>query len=337
MSSPEVRVTENAQRRKQLVLAVRVVASIAGLVWVFSRVRFEDVMHAMQRVSPVGFAFACLTTCANLVLSSIRWRILLAAYGARTLPPLRELVTLNFIGFFYNTCLPGGVGGDVVRGVASRRAFGPEGATRAVAVVFVERVVGLVGLLLVVAAASFLYPLPSEDPRMVTYGSLLGGLAGLAGVGVLAVGARLAPQAPAPLRRVLEKFPPITNKGAFALGILLSLGTQSLVVVTGHAIVGSLSSVVALRHSFVVVPLAMATAFLPFLVGGTGAREAVFSQLYSSVGMPAADASAAGFVVFLSQVLVALTGAFLPLPKTPAADATSEAADGALPERASQS
>ena len=66
-----------------------------------------------------------------------------------------------------------------------------------------------------------------------------------------------------------------------------------------------------LANSFVAIPLAMATAFLPFLVGGTGAREMAFVALYASVGVPAEDAIAASLLVYSTQLAVGAIGAFL--------------------------
>jgi uncharacterized membrane protein YbhN (UPF0104 family) len=105
----------------------------------------------------------------------------------------------------------------------------------------------------------------------------------------------------------------------FIVAILLSLVTQTGVAWTGHVIVHSLAPSITLLNSLVVVPLAMATTFLPFLVGGTGAREAVFAQLYGPLGVSEPDATAAGLLIWFSQIVVALVGGVLPLPDKPKA------------------
>lgn len=271
-----------------------------------------------MRVSPWAFAIACGSTALNLVVGSVRWRMLLSAYGAPNVLPLATLVRLNYLGFFYNTCLPGGVGGDFVRGYASRVAFGEGGTAGAGAVVLVDRVLGLVGLLLVVAVTASVFPLPVAESVPVGLLAIVGIALGASTILAIAGGRTLATRLPGALRRHAERLPRIRHPIPFVAAILLSLVTQTGVAWTGHVIVASLAPEVALSTSLVVVPLAMATAFLPFLVGGTGAREEVFARLYGPVGVPAAEAVAASLLVWSTQIAVALVGGLLPMPTTTA-------------------
>jgi uncharacterized membrane protein YbhN (UPF0104 family) len=308
VSEEEARRTKS---RARIFFAVRMAVTIAAFAWILSHVDLVAIATAAQRVSPFAFVLACALTSVNLVVGSFRWRALLSAYGAHAIPPFATLVRLNFVGFFYNTWLPGGLGGDAVRGVASRDAFGPEGTTGALAVVFVERVLGLVGLLLVVAVTSTLFPLPSRDPSTITLGSGGGVLVGVLTIAALAAGARLGGWLPSPLARIASRLPRIGRPAPFLLAVLLSLATQTIGALTGHVIVVSMAPQVTLATSFVAIPLAMATAFLPFLVGGTGAREMAFVALYASVGVPAEDAVAASLLVYSTQLAVGAIGAFL--------------------------
>lgn len=307
--------------KKRTWLVVRIVVTVAAFAWVLLRSDLGSVGTALMSISPLALLVAAALTMGNLVVGAARWRVMLAAYGAAHLPPLGELVRLNYIGFFYNTWLPGGVGGDVVRAVASRRAFGDEGTTGAAAVVFVDRVLGLTGLFLVVASTALVHPLHGADDRLVLVGSALGIVVSVAAVVAIALSRRLAPHLPGRIGAIVGRLPAIVRFGPFAVALLLSIVTQTVVALTGHAIVSALAPSVGLSSSLVVVPLAMATAFLPFLVGGTGAREEVFAQLYGAVGVPAGSAVAASLLVYVTQLLVGLIGAALPAPAATPADA----------------
>jgi uncharacterized membrane protein YbhN (UPF0104 family) len=325
--------TDSARQRRNVMLAVRIGTTLAAIAYVALRVDVRAVGGALLRVSPLAFVVACASTAMNLVVGSVRWRILLRAYGAPHVPPLGTLVRLNYIGFFYNTCLPGGVGGDVVRGYASRAAFGEGGVTGAGAVVLVDRVLGLVGLLLVVAFTATVFPLPVAESNHVTAISLAGIAVSAGAVVAIALGRTLAPRLPSVLRKYAEQLPAIVHYGPFGIAIVLSLVTQSVVAWTGHVIVGSLAPTVSLTDSLVVVPLAMATAFLPFLVGGTGAREEVFARLYGPLGVAESDAVAASLLVWFTQIVVALVGGVLPLPSSGAAPTTPESTPTSTPGR----
>jgi uncharacterized protein (TIRG00374 family) len=140
--------------RGRVLTVVRVAVTLAAFGWVFSRVDLSALGAAFGRVPWTSLALAVALTLGNLGVGSLRWRTLLSAFGASRIPSMASLYRLNVIGFFYNVWLPGGVGGDVVRGIASREAFGEAGATGSVAVVFVERVLGLVGLLALAAVTA---------------------------------------------------------------------------------------------------------------------------------------------------------------------------------------
>ncbi len=314
-------------RRKRVMMLLRIGTTVGAIAYVISRVDVSAVGSALLRVSPLAFVVACVSTALNLVVGSLRWQILLRAYGAPHVPPLGTLVRLNYIGFFYNTCLPGGVGGDVVRGYASRAAFGEEGVTGAGAVVLVDRVLGLVGLLLVVAFTATVFPLPVAESNHVTAIALAGIAVSAAAVVAIALGRRLAPSLPSFLRTRAEQLPEIRHAAPFVIAILLSLVTQSGVAWTGHVIVASLAPSITLTDSLVIVPLAMASAFLPFLVGGTGVRESIFESLYGPLGVPRADAIAAGLLVWFTQIVVALIGGVLPMPKSDAANPDAAKSD----------
>lgn len=300
--------------RARWIAVLRVVVTLAAFAWVLWRSDLSALGAAIVTISPFALVIAIALQMGNLVVGAVRWRVMLAAYGATQLPPLRELVQLNYIGFFYNTWLPGGVGGDVVRAVASRRAFGEEGTTGAAAVVFVDRVLGLTGLFLVVACTALVRPLAGQSSSVVVLGAVAGIVVSLLAVVGIAMSRRLAPMLPARLATIAQRVPPIVSLPPFLLALLLSLVTQTVVAITGHVIVVALAPSILLESSLVVVPLAMATAFLPFLVGGTGAREEVFARLYGAVGMSTESAVAASLLVYATQLLVGLIGAALPVP-----------------------
>jgi uncharacterized membrane protein YbhN (UPF0104 family) len=311
MSDDSPEAPASGATRRHVLLVLRIVVTLAAFAWILTHVDVAAIVDAARRVPIAAFALSCVLVAANLVVSATRWRAMLEAYGAVTIPHFARLVRLNFVGFFYNTWLPGGLGGDAVRGVASREAFGEHGATGALAVVFVERVLGLVGMLVVVAATSAVAPLPAGNQTAITWASVGGVAVGAIVIGALASGPRLAPFLPGPLKTIASRLPPIRRAGPFTVAVLLSLATQTLGAVTGHVIIHALAPDIAMTSSLVAIPLAMATAFLPFLVGGTGAREMVFVALYGPLGMSTADATAAGLLCYAGQLVVGLFGAFL--------------------------
>ncbi|MCB9593488.1 MAG: flippase-like domain-containing protein [Sandaracinaceae bacterium] len=298
---------------KWLLWGLRIAGTALGFGYIAYVVDADELWGALTKVSPLAFAAACATTSVNLGVGAVRWRVLLAAYGAPRRPSLRLLVRAYYIGFFYNNYLPGGVGGDLVRGVVTRRSFGDEGTTASVTVVLVERALGLAGLLLLVSLTSLIRPIEGTE-NVLPY-SAVGLTLAAAGIGSVALGRRVARFAPGRIGALLGSLPEIVRPGPFAAAFAISLATQSLVAVTGWFLLASVSDgAVGLGDAFVLVPLAAAAAFFPLSVGGAGVREAAFVGLFvSALGMERADAVAVSLAMWGSQLAIGAVGGLVQL------------------------
>lgn len=300
--------------KKWLGLVARVLGTAAAFAWIATRVDLASVRDAIARIPPAAIALATALVAANVVAGAVRWRVLQRAYGATQIAPLRVLVRLYFVAFFYNTYLPGAVAGDVGRGVVSRAAFPDEGATGALAVVLVERALGLLGLF-VLLAAGLIATRDAIDPGALWWWTVLGSAGSAALVAAIPLARTLAPHLPARLARIAGKLPALRDRAAFAAAIALSLATQAFVAAAGWVILDALAPI-GLAGSLLVVPLAAATAFLPITVGGAGAREAVYVTLCGTLfGMSEADALAASLGLWLAHLIVGAAGAVLQLAR----------------------
>ncbi|MCC7351289.1 MAG: flippase-like domain-containing protein [Phycisphaerales bacterium] len=99
----------------------------------------------------------------TFLLTSVRWHELLKALEIR-IGPAKALV-LTMVGGFYNTFMPGSTGGDLLKAIYVAK-FTPH-RTRAVFSVIVDRVIGLLALVIlggVMATYQVLLPHPPHDP-----------------------------------------------------------------------------------------------------------------------------------------------------------------------------
>jgi uncharacterized membrane protein YbhN (UPF0104 family) len=306
--------SESGARRRRYLRWGRIAVTIAAVGYLASRVEPRDVLDAFQRLSWGAALFAIAIVFFGLFCGMVRWRLLLRAYGAIDIPSWPRIAHLYSVGHFYNTYAPGGVGGDVIRGVAGRKAFGDldwASATSGVAVVFIERVIGVSALLVLAAGAYLLHPIPGIE-NVGLWAALGLGAAGAALVGI-AIAPRLAPFLPEAIGKPLRALPRLFSIGPFLGAIFLSLIIHSVNIVAGHAIVHSLDPSVTLAQSAVVMPLIGASAFFPFTVGGAGVREAAFAALYGTVGVPEATAYAASLSFWATQLITAGVGGIVNL------------------------
>jgi uncharacterized membrane protein YbhN (UPF0104 family) len=277
--------------------------SLAAFAYLFSIVDARALSAAVRDIGARAWLTALLLCAASLNSGVLRWWLLFHAFGAPQVPRYRQLTGHYATGFFYNTYLPGGVSGDVVRGLATQQAFGP-GSAGGFATVVVDRALGLSALLGLVAAATLLHPrlgLERFQTRALAVFVLgIGLVLGIASLG------RLARLLPVPrVRAWLSRVPAPHAYGPIVLGWIISVLSQIALTFAGHVLLCEIHAPPSVFDSLAIVPIASAAAFLPFSVSGAGFRETVFVQLYAQVGVPPQASLAAALCLWAVQAFLA--------------------------------
>jgi len=287
-------------------LAIRLAITAAAVYYLTVQIDLSRVPAAMARLSITALTLMVVLNYCSVYLGVVRWRLLLRSFGAAHMPSRWGLYRLYLVGLFYNTFLPGGVGGDAVRGVASREAFGDEGRAEGLVVVLVERIMGMSALLVVVACATLAHPLPGIPALGMM--AALGLLAAGAAVVALAMGPRIADALPEPLGGLLRQLPVPRNLLAFGAVLIASVAIHLMVAAGGHGLLHSMAVDASLLASLTIIPLASAMVFLPVSISGLGFFEAAFVALYGLIGVAEYDALAACIGFRLCYLLVAASG-----------------------------
>src|SRR5262245_12860375 len=256
------------------------------------------------------YLLAAAFVAANTALTFVRWYLLVRA---QNLPfTLKSAFRLGLVGYFYNTFLPGSVGGDLLK--AAYIAREQERRTVAVATVLIDRAIGLWGLVVIVALTGsafwlFAPEMMQDQPylRQTVKISLVLLAVTVAMWGILGI---LPERRAQRFARRLNSIPKIggamsefwravwlyRSKGKTILAALgLSLVGHTCSVLAFYLAVvtfqpaGDLSAVPGLREHFLVVPVGMtAQGFFP-APGGVGGGEFAYGWLYEVVlGFPAA-------------------------------------------------
>jgi hypothetical protein len=123
------------------------------------------VRKAWVRKSNRELLFAALAIFPiTYLLTGLRWHLLLKAVDINV--GIARAFVINMVGAFYNTFLPGSTGGDVVKAVYAAK-LAPNHRTRAVMTVLIDRIIGLLGLVILggsMAAYIALSPHVPNDP-----------------------------------------------------------------------------------------------------------------------------------------------------------------------------
>jgi len=276
---------------QRVLLALRFLVPAAVFGYLLSIVPLRDTLQSLGSIPLRALAFGFAIQVLGVVVAAVRWRLLFPACGIEERPSVLALFRVHLIGMFYNSFLPGGLGGEVVRAIAIRPVMGARGFPGAMAIVLLERVLGVVGLLVIVSVTFAVFPL-AQIPNVMLF-SMLGLGVSAAAVLCIAGASRLAPYLPGPLSKIAAALPSIRNARLFTIALLLSIVTQSVAVFVGHVLLSSINGNVALTDAMVVMPLISAAQYFPITVGGAGVREALFVLLYGRVGVAEPDALAA--------------------------------------------
>lgn len=143
---------------------------------------------AFVGVSLVWLLPAFFLHIVGISLMSIRWRILLNAQGASA--SFQQLFAYYFMAFFFNMFLPSTIGGDTIRALESKRVTG--NTTTSVMVVIVERLTGMMALVIIAACALIIKLFHSTQTDFAIWiflGIMFGGFA----IIIASVHPRLAP------------------------------------------------------------------------------------------------------------------------------------------------
>lgn len=302
-------------KRRGALGALKLLVSVGLVVWILSRADLAEVGAALVgadlRLVAAAFALNVVGWCISIT----RWRLLLRARDV-VVSPFRMLQAY-LSAVFFNNLLPSTVGGDSLRMYESWR-WGA-GKAGAVAVVGVDRLMGILVLLSFAVVALFLAPQIVEElpflPLWLGGGAL--GILGLAGLGLLPVpGVRRWLQKrlhllPDPVVRPLRGFGgalqsfrdrPRALWGALGLSALLQLN----VLVHFYLIALSLSLDLSFVAFFLVIPIVLALMAIPISVNAIGIRENAFVFFLGLFGVGLGDALAFAWVGF---GLVLLQGA----------------------------
>ena len=103
-----------ARSYKTTLQTVLKIAFAAGLIYWMIHKGALDLNSFAKIASPALITTCMLILLAQFVINNYRWLILLRAQGLAS--SARYTLPLTFIGLFFNFVMPGGVGGDVVKG-----------------------------------------------------------------------------------------------------------------------------------------------------------------------------------------------------------------------------
>jgi uncharacterized protein (TIRG00374 family) len=258
------------------------------------------------------------------VITSYRWHALLQALDIRM--SLARTFVINMVGAFYNTFMPGSTGGDVLK--AYYAAKQTTHRTRAVMSVIVDRVLGLLALIILggAMAAYEYFALPAIDPAkrkcgQVALGSALLIFATISGLlvfytpllrkitGMDFIIRRLPMQNQ--VKKAIDTMEIYRRRPVLVLwAILITLPVHGTVVLSATLAGKALGLPLAAPYYWVVVPVVVLAGSIPISPQGAGVMEFFAIILTKRQGCTVSQAFALTMSIRLVQMLWNLVGGY---------------------------
>lgn len=139
----------NFFRNKHVLMILRLVVAAFFLWWVMKDIRFSELGKLTWRGVVFALVGAGILELIQVAGTALRWRMLLRGQGIRI--PVMRAISLTFQGCMFSLFMPGGaVGGDVLKAAFLARETRDGQKIEGVTTIFLDRVIGMMGLFLVV-------------------------------------------------------------------------------------------------------------------------------------------------------------------------------------------
>ena len=300
--------------------AVRIVIAFGLTVLLLWQSNPRAVWDAARGADWRFILLACALVVVDRVLMAYRWWTLLAPFNR---PPLGTVMRIFFVSTFVGTFLPASVGGDAVRAYGLSKEG--VGGVDAVASVLMDRLLGVVSILMVAIAGAFL----ARD--LIDIRALFPAFALLIVLCAGALTVVFSPRAAIFAASLLARLPRGRETGNRLVAaiqryaalhgpmvnvLLSSIAVQVLRVLQTYYLGVALGLAVPLGVYFALVPIILLIVLMPITINGIGTTQAGFVWLFGRAGVASAPAFALS-VLFLAIAIVGnLPGAALYLQRS---------------------
>lgn len=257
------------------------------------------------------------------LITYMRWWQLVRTFGVPMTLPVA--IRVGFLGTAFNLVSVGGIGGDVFKSIAAARLAGRRSVPAVLTSIFLDRVFGLIGLMIVVACALAVgfrngYFSPESDGYEMIVGmsrfAVIGSAISVFGLFVIAAAGRRLPLHWIPdakgvgtfVRHAVEAVVSLHGRyGVLGMQLLLSVGVHLSLVLGFYTTTLAVNpGEVPFVMQLIAVPSAFALAALPISFGGLLVFEEAILQTCKMMIGPSLNASLLLVALAVYRVMLTL-------------------------------
>jgi len=313
---------------KKIVIEILKIIITGGLFFYLfkTKVPLHEVLQNIKNINLFYFVIAIFSIFLYYLIFSLRWRSLLKAQNIEI--SKGRSYSYIIISFFFNNFLPSGLGMDLVR---SAYAGGKENFEKALGASIMERVLGIIGMMLIgfFSSISFfvLFSGKAESAKLtILYAVLILLIVTIYFFFISLKNAWLKEKLLSikifklgeSLRKFYRAFKIYKNKRKIVIvGIGYSILLQLVVILINYFIAKGLSLPIPSFAFFAYIPLITVISLIPITINGLGLRETCYVIFFSSFNIAKSEAFSLSLLFFVASVIASCVGgiAFLLLPR----------------------
>lgn len=288
---------------------IKLIITIVMFYFLFQYVDFNNLIAILAKSHGGIILIALLFQLGSTYLAAYRWRLImkLLVFKER----VSYYVQSYFKGMFFNQLLPSSIGGDAVRIIdLTQKGYDKKDALYGV---FVDRIVGLVGLLVLNLLATIIFYGAFDDSFSTLIILItLGGISGffvlfyldkitfLQNYKILNLFYRLA-------KRLNELY---QSKKLLLLHIAISVGVHFLSILTLFALALSIDFHISFEIFLIALPPVFLLTIVPISLAGWGIREGAMVGIFMLVGADETKVLAMSILYGLLLIISSLPGSY---------------------------
>lgn len=276
-----------------LMNATKWLLSAAALYYVVREIDISELTSMMTTQNPIYLIGAAALLLLQAGIATLRWQKLLLLLKPSALFEFKPLFVINYISMFFNNCLPGTIGGDIIRVLMIKSKQMP--VSTAAYSVIIDRLLAVIGIVVMVALG-----LPYLAPLI---GMHYGWLVMLVILFLILRSARIARFALIMVNRFPDNrliktlahfleylLKSIEHPLDYATLILQAVLAHTAFCASVYLISESLSVSLSFMSCLLLVPPMLLISMVPISMGGWGVRELSMVYLLALAGVEKAPA-----------------------------------------------
>ena len=302
-------------QKKMLKFFIKLSVSLAILLLLVYAADLDALKNSFYSIEFDAIAYAFGLILLIRLVMAIRWKVLLYFYQINA--GLLKLLEIMFVSNAVGHLLPSGIGSDIIRVYELSKNRGC--SEKVLASVFLDRVFGLISMLLVALLASWYAFFSAQTgwtiPLLISLAVLMLPLGFFVTRFLLSKNITFSSKKKL-LNKVINFYnrfivalqqTDIPNYGYYVI-ILLSVLVQLIRSLVFMCIFIGLGADIAIIHYFVFIPIVFILMLIPVSIGGLGVRESALFAFYGPLGLSIATCTVAGLIFHALQLIMIIPG-----------------------------